>query len=119
RVMQTKNNGLTWNEVLHLDNVTHFHSCRYDPYNPNHIYVNTGDRDYSIEGPEGMRNQWHVSYDDGATWEHIAGGALDEGQTPLIDGRFTSDLFLRTTAMVMGVDSGEKGRNSIFYMHDN
>ena len=113
RVMQTKDNGLTWNEILHLDDVTHIHSCRYDPYNPNHIYVNTGDATTE------MRNRWYASYDNGATWEHLSGGVLNGGQTPLTDGTFASDKYMRTTALVMGVDSGEKGRNSIFYIHDN
>ena len=113
RVMQTKDNGVTWNEILHLEDVTHIHSCRYDPYNPNHIYVNTGD------ATEDMRNRWYASYDNGVTWTHLAGGALNGGQTPLIDGTFTSDKYMRTTALVMGVDSGVKGRNSIFYIHDN
>lgn len=113
RVMMTRNNGLTWEEKFKLTDVDHIHSCRYDPYNRNHIYINTGD------ATEDMRNRWYASYDDGETWEHIAGGSLNGGQTPLIDGTFAHDKWMRTTSIAMGVDTGEKGRNSIFYFHDN
>lgn len=113
RVMQTKDNGVTWKEIFRIDDVQHIHSVRYDPYNREHIYINTGD------ATPNMNNRWYASYDDGATWEHLGGGVLNEGKTPLIDGTFTHGKYMRTTALVMGVDSGDKGRNSIFYIHDN
>lgn len=113
RVMQTKDNGKTWNVVLTIPDVQHIHSCRYDPYNRNHIYVNTGD------ATDNMNNRWYVSKDNGSTWTQISGGKINEGKTPLIDGTFAHDKYMRTTALVMGVDSGPKGRNSIFYLHDN
>ena len=113
RVLKTVNNGITWVEKFKIMDVDHIHSCRYDPYNRNHIYINTGDANLE------MRNRWYASYNDGDTWEMLSGGNLNEGKTPLIDGTFAHDKYMRTTALQMGVDSGVKGKGSIFYFHDN
>ena len=118
-IYQTENSGATWTKTLELSDVSHFHSVRFDPFNPNHVYATTGDA--SVDG--GFKTRWYKSVDSGKTWNLVAGGSLGEGinlgQTPMIDGVYDYDKYMRTTCTVMGVDTGVKGRNSIFYYHDN
>lgn len=111
RIYRTTDGGNSWQTVLLVTDVHHFHTCRFDPYNPTHAYATTGDG-------TGL-NRWYFSDDSGATWTMISGGDINGGLTPLVGGGTTSGKYMRTTHHIMGVDTGPKGRNSMFHFHDN
>lgn len=115
-IYQTENSGKDWTSFNLMD-ITHFHSVRFDPFNPTHVYASTGD------ARDNFRNRWYKSIDSGKNFTLIGGGTIGEGvnlgQTRLVDGSWTFDKYMRSTNTVMGVDSGIKGRNSIFFFDDN